>query len=99
MKKFMAGLAFCLLPLPTFAGDHSNDITLEEVNRVKKITPKELKVKLDKGERIVIVDVRTGGSWDNSKVKVKRAVRIPFNKVAGSIEQIPFGSAVVTYCT
>jgi len=81
------------------AADISQNITLEEVNKIPKVTVDKLKSRIDKGKRVMIVDVRTGDSWSSSKVKIKGAVRIPFKRIANSAGDIPMGSEIITYCT
>ena len=59
-----------------------------------------LKAKQDKKERIVVIDSRTGGSWDHSNKKIKDAIRLAYQNVAReAASKIPMGSEVVVYCT
>ncbi|MGO9138662.1 MAG: rhodanese-like domain-containing protein [Syntrophales bacterium] len=66
---------------------------------VPRITVQELKAKMDKGEDLVIVDVRTGDDYERSKIKIKGAVRIPIVKIEDRYRELPKDKQIVTYCT
>ena len=63
-----------------------------------RITPDELNERLASNEDIVVLDLRRG-SYDESEVKIERAVRIDPNALEDEYEQLRRGSTVVTYCT
>ena len=63
-----------------------------------RMTPEDLRDRMERGDDIVAVDVRRG-SYERSDVKAKDAVRIDPNALADDFERIPRGSEVVTYCT
>ena len=42
-----------------------------QADDVQRITVQELKAKMDKGEGLVVVDVRTGKDYEGSKIKIK----------------------------
>lgn len=63
-----------------------------------RVSTQELKEDMDRGEQIVVVDVRRG-SWDKSDEKIAGAVRIDPERLEDDWEQIPAGSNVVAYCT
>jgi rhodanese-related sulfurtransferase len=60
---------------------------------------RELKVKMDKGEGPVIVDVREGREYDDSKIRIKGAVRIPVVQPEARRNELPRDKEVITYCT
>jgi rhodanese-related sulfurtransferase len=68
-----------------------------------KLTPQQVKAKLDAGERVMFLDNRSAKAWDASDVKLPGALYVPPNQVErrlGEIERaIPKDAAVVTYCT
>jgi rhodanese-related sulfurtransferase len=64
-----------------------------------RITVQELKSKMDKGEEIVIIDVRTGLEYDRSKSKIKGSIRIPILQLAERSKELPKDKEIVTYCT
>ncbi len=89
MKKIYAILiAICFLSLPSMG------ITADD-----RITIKELKAKMDKGENIIILDVRTSGSYMGSKIKIKGAVRIDPAAIEMKYQNLPNDKEIITYCT
>ena len=62
-----------------------------------RITVEELKAKLAKGDKIVIIDVR-GADYDSSDAKIKGALRIAPAEVAARLNEIPRDKEVVFYC-
>jgi rhodanese-related sulfurtransferase len=67
-----------------------------------KLTPDQVKAKLDAGEPVTFLDDRSPKAWDASDVKLPGALRVP----PGEVEQhlagfgtTPKGATVVTYCT
>ena len=65
---------------------------------VARITPEELKGKLDAGEHIVIVDVRHALDFEADPFKIPGALRIPSEQVE-SYPDVPADREVVVYCT
>lgn len=89
MKRlFSYMVAFCifLLPIVALAADAG----------AQRITKEELKAKMDKGEDIVILDMRSKGSYDGSNIKIKGAVRLSPTEVESKINK---DKEVITYCT
>ena len=66
---------------------------------VPRITVQELKAKMDKGEDTVIIDVRAGREYTDSKIKMKGAIRIPIVQLETRINELPRDKEIVTYCT
>jgi rhodanese-related sulfurtransferase len=71
--------------------------TDEPVGDVERITIEELKSKLVEKQDIVIIDVR-GKDFDASETKIKGAIRIVPDSLSSSLESIPRGKEIVTYC-
>ncbi|MGZ3648112.1 MAG: rhodanese-like domain-containing protein [Syntrophales bacterium] len=69
------------------------------VDDVPKITVQELKARIDKGEDLVIVDVRTGNDYEASKIKIKGAVRIPIVQIEERYRELPKDKQIILYCT
>lgn len=63
---------------------------------VTRTTKEELKAKMDRGEPVVIVDVRQGADWMGSEFKIQGAVRL------GDVETFaasqPKDAEIVLYC-
>ena len=65
---------------------------------VERISCEEVCEKLDRGEEIVLLDVRRG-SWDESDVKAEGALRIEPDEIESRLNEIPKGKEVIAYCT
>jgi len=66
---------------------------------VPRIPIDELKAKLDRGENVIIIDVRSPGGYDRSPVKIKGAIRIAPIDLETRAKELPFGMEIVTYCS
>ena len=66
---------------------------------VPRIAKEELKAKMDKGEDILILDVRTGASYNGSNIKIKGAMRFAPNDVDAWSKNLPKDKEIITYCT
>jgi len=98
--RLLFGLTLLLLPLSAFGAGVEENILARDVNAIPKMTVEALKTKMDKKERITIIDSRTGGSWDHSNEKIKDAIRIAYKNVEKeAASKIPMGSEIVVYCT
>jgi len=74
-------------------------IALAADGGVPRIAKEELKAKMDKGEDILILDVRTGASYNGSNVKIKGAMRFAPNDVDAWSKNLPKDKEIITYCT
>lgn len=70
-----------------------------QADGVPRITVQELKAKIDKGDDLVIVDVRTGQDYADSRIKIKGAVRIPIVQIEERYKELPKDKEIVFYCT
>ena len=66
---------------------------------VPRITNETLKAKIEKGEDIIILDVRAGMSYNDSSIKIKGALRIPPNEIEARYKELPMDKEIITYCT
>jgi len=67
-----------------------------------KLTPDQVKAKLDAGEPVPFLDDRSPGAWDASDAKLPGAIRVPPDEVErhlAEIGTIPKDATVVTSCT
>lgn len=85
----MVALVLMALPLTGMATDTG----------VPRITKEELKAKMDKGADILILDVRTGGSYSGSKIKIKGAMRMSPDTANIRSNDLPKNKEIITYCT
>ena len=89
MFTLITVLGIFLLPTMVIAADDA----------VPRITIEELKAKMDKGQDILVLDVRTGRSYDGSKVKIKGALRIAPDEVETRYKELTKDKEIITYCT
>lgn len=92
MKKMYAlitVLGIFLLPYLVIAADDG----------VPRITKEELKAKMDKGQDVIVLDVRTGRSYDGSNVKIKGAMRVSPDDVETRYKELSKEKEIITYCT
>lgn len=84
---FAAALFISFFPAESRAADN-----------VPRMTIQELKEKMDRGEQIVILDVRSGEDYGRSKVKIAGAVRIPLDQLKDRSKELPADQEIITYC-
>jgi rhodanese-related sulfurtransferase len=68
----------------------------------RKLTPEQVKAKLDAGGPVVFLDDRSPKAWDASDAKLPGALRVPADEVEqhlSELESVPKHATVVTYCT
>jgi rhodanese-related sulfurtransferase len=64
-----------------------------------KITPDELKSRMEAGEDFTIIDVRNPNAWAQSDAIIPGAIRFTLDKLEESLPRIPKNKPVVAYCT
>lgn len=60
------------------------------------ITPKELKARLDKGDKLVLLDVRE--PWENAIAKLDDSTLIPLGTLPNSLSKLDKNSEIIAYC-
>jgi rhodanese-related sulfurtransferase len=60
------------------------------------ISPKELKIRLDKGDKLVLVDVRE--DWEYSLAKLDGSILIPLGTLSQSFTQLNRDSEIIAIC-
>ena len=60
------------------------------------ITPKELKARLDKGDKLVLLDVRE--PWENAIAKLDDSTLIPLGTLPQSLSKLDKSSEIIAYC-
>jgi hydroxyacylglutathione hydrolase len=99
--KAFVGLLLILPLIVTFSAysSESGKVAFPEIPR---ISVEDLKQKIDKGENVVVVDVRDGGSY--AAGHVKGAINIYYDATADPMDRqmmlmaLPMEKLVVTYC-
>jgi membrane protein DedA with SNARE-associated domain/rhodanese-related sulfurtransferase len=67
--------------------------------RMSRITPEELKQKLDHGERMLIVDVRDQVDFEAEPAVIPGALHLTTEELEQRHREIPRGEEIVLYCT
>jgi len=65
---------------------------------VTRISPEEVYQMIRRGEPVVLLDVRRG-SWDESDIKAKGAIRIHPDEIEKRMKELPKDKLIVAYCT
>jgi len=60
------------------------------------ITPRELKDRLDKGDKLFILDVRE--PWEYSMAKIEGSVLIPLGTLPQSLDKLDRNTEIVAHC-
>ncbi|MCP9447373.1 MAG: rhodanese-like domain-containing protein [Nitrospira sp.] len=60
------------------------------------ITPKELKTRLDRGDKLVLLDVRE--PWEHAIAKLENSVLIPLGTLPQSLEKLDRHAEIIAYC-
>lgn len=66
---------------------------------VSRITKERLKEQLDKGETVVLLDVRATDAYNSGTTKIKGSLRKDPLAVKSWGKEIPHDKPIVTYCT
>src|SRR5438874_13726418 len=61
-----------------------------------EITPAEVKARLDRGENVVIVDVRE--PWESEICRMEGAKLVPLGTLAASLNALPDVDELICYC-
>ena len=64
-----------------------------------KITPDELRRRMDAGQDFTVIDVRNSNAWAQSDVMIPEAIRVPLDNLEESLQSIPKNRPAVAYCT
>jgi len=64
-----------------------------------KITPDELRRRMDAGEDFTLIDVRNPNAWAQSDVIIPEAIRVSLDNFEENLQRIPKSRPVVAYCT
>jgi rhodanese-related sulfurtransferase len=60
------------------------------------IMPKELKARLDKGDKLVLLDVRE--PWENQLAKLDNSVLIPLGTLPQAFSTLDQNTEIICYC-
>ena len=96
MRRATFFAALALITIGLAAGAALADTALTPAN-VQKISIDALKAQLGNPDWIIL-DVRTAHDWDDSKTKIKGAIRADFHNPAPWIDKYPKDKTIVFYC-
>jgi len=96
MRRATFFAALALITIGLAAGAALADTALTPAN-VQKISIDGLKAQLGNPDWIIL-DVRTAHDWDDSKTKIKGAIRADFHNPAPWIDKYPKDKTIVFYC-
>lgn len=60
------------------------------------ITPKELKARIDRGDKLVLLDVRE--PWENALAKLEGSILIPLGTLPHSLAKLDRNAEIIAYC-
>lgn len=64
-----------------------------------KLTPGEIKARMERGEHFVFIDARPMPEWNAAENKIPGAIHVPAEGISEHLKEIPLGHPVVSYCT
>jgi rhodanese-related sulfurtransferase len=64
-----------------------------------RISPAEVKERLDRGEPVFIIDTRNQHDWGAAGEKLPGARRIHYSELERHLGELPHDRLIVTYCT
>ena len=67
--------------------------------RIARITPEELKARMESGEAVVVVDLRHSTDVGESGASIPGAIRVAIDDIESGHERIPRDREVVLFCT
>ncbi|MDP2688519.1 MAG: hypothetical protein Q8P48_00265 [Deltaproteobacteria bacterium] len=88
-----------LFPVFLLAAVLFHAAALAQVEGVSFITAQELKAKVEAGEPVAVLDVRSRGAYDHSDIRIKGAIRIAPDDLVERAWELPMGKAISTFCT
>jgi rhodanese-related sulfurtransferase len=54
---------------------------------------------MEAGEDFTVIDVRNPEAWAKSDAQIPEAIRVPLDKLAVNLPNLPKDKVVVAYCT
>jgi rhodanese-related sulfurtransferase len=61
-----------------------------------EITPQEVKSRLDRGEKLLLVDVRE--PWEHAQCRIEGAELIPMGTIPANVQKLDSDEDVIFYC-
>lgn len=67
--------------------------------RIARITPEELKQRMDSGDEVVVVDLRHAADKDEVRVSIPGAIRVAIEDIERDHDRIPRDREIILFCT
>lgn len=81
------------------AAAHAANMMRNKIDGLARgISAADLKAKLDRGENLVLLDVRTGGEAEERPFRDPRVKRIPLGELRRRLGELPRDREIVVYC-
>lgn len=61
-----------------------------------EVLPAEVKARLDRGEKLVLIDVRE--PWEHEICRIESAKLVPLGSLAASLQSLPDVDELICYC-
>jgi rhodanese-related sulfurtransferase len=61
-----------------------------------EISPREIKQQLDRGEKVLLVDVRE--QWEHAQCRIEGDIHIPMGSIPAYLQQLDTDEEVICYC-
>jgi adenylyltransferase/sulfurtransferase len=88
-----------LIDYESFCGiEHPNEADTKMADQIPEITPTELKARLDRGDRLTIIDVREPHEWEIGNLGPQGARLIPLAQVPERMSEIDPADEIVLQC-
>ena len=68
-------------------------------NEVPGLSARDLKRRIDRGDRLLVIDVRQNDAFEASPGLLPGAVRIPPTELPERLAEVPRDRALIFYCT
>ena len=72
---------------------------MQTMTEVTRVTPDEVKQRMDRGEQFTFVDSRNPQAWEESDVKLPGAIRLTADDAEKRAGELPRDRTIITYCT
>ena len=76
----------------------ANVIRNKRAGYVRSLTPQQVKTKLDKGEKFVLLDVRSPEEWKAQRIEAPQVKLIPLPELQGRMGELSKNDEIVIFC-
>jgi len=67
--------------------------------RIARISPEELRQRMEKGEELVVVDLRHSADFETVRATIPGSIRVAIDAIESEHERIPRDREIVLFCT